>query len=110
MDFRVPPTSNYVQMAAVERATGIWDQREHTFYFQMLPGITKAFMEFSGILGHYQFDFDTSQCTGSFVGWGDYNYDYESDRYPDGKRIFQVPQGMTTHYQSPISATKSQIR
>ena len=30
---------------------------------------------------HYQFDFDTSQCTGSFVGWGDYDYDYESDRF-----------------------------
>ena len=71
--------SNYVQMAAAGRATGVWDRQEHTFYFQMPPGITKAFMEFSGIPGHYQFDFDTSQCTGSFVGWGDYDYDYESD-------------------------------
>ena len=81
MNFRVPPTSNYVQIAAAGRATGVWDRREHTFYFQMPPGITKAFMEFSGILGHYQFDFDMSQCTGSFVGWGDYDYDYESDRF-----------------------------
>ena len=39
-------------------------------------------MEFSGIPGHYQFDFDTAQCTGSFVGWGDYDYDYESERSP----------------------------
>ena len=68
-------------MAAAGRATGVWERREHTFYFQMPPGITKAFMEFSGIPGHYQFDFDTSQCTGSFVGWGDYDYDYESDRF-----------------------------
>ena len=41
--------SNYVQMAAAGRATGVWDRREHTFYFQMPPGITKAFKEFSGI-------------------------------------------------------------
>ena len=68
-------------MAAVGRATGVADRREHTFYFQMPPGITKAFMEFSGIPGHYQFDFDTAQCTGNFVGWGDYDYDYESDRF-----------------------------
>ena len=33
----------------------------------MPPGITKASMEFSGIPGHYQFDFDTAQCTGSFL-------------------------------------------
>ena len=60
MNFRVPPTSNYVQMAA---------------------GITKASVEFSGILGHYQFDFDTAQCTGSFVAWDEYDYDYESERF-----------------------------
>ena len=47
----------------------------------MPSGITKAFMEFSGIEEHYQFDFDMSQCTGSFVGWGDYDYNYESDRF-----------------------------
>ena len=68
-------------MAAAGRATGVWDRREHTFYFQMPPGITKASMEFSGIPGHYQFDFDMSQCTGSFVGWGEYDYDYESDQF-----------------------------
>ena len=68
MSFRVPPTSKYVQMVAMGRATGVWDRCEHTFYFQMPPGITKAYIEFSGIPGHYQFNFDTSQCTGSFVG------------------------------------------
>ena len=68
-------------MAAAGRATGVWNRREHTFYFQMPPGITKASMEFSGIPGHYQFDFDTAQCTGSFVGWGEYDYDYESKRF-----------------------------
>ena len=68
-------------MAAVGRATGVWDRREHTFSFQMLPGITKAYMEFSGVPGHYKFDFDTAQCTGSFVGWGDYDFDYESERF-----------------------------
>ena len=67
------------QQREEQQVSGI--DREHTFYFQMPPGITKAFMEFSGILGHYQFDFDISQCTGSFVGWGDYDYDYESDRF-----------------------------
>ena len=81
MNFRVPPSSNYVQMAAAGRATGVWDRREHTFSFQMPPGITRASMEFSGIPGHYQFDFDTAQCTGSFVGWGEYDYDYESERF-----------------------------
>ena len=81
MNFRVPPTSNYVQMAAAGRATGVWDRREHTFTFQMPPGITRASMEFSGIPGHYQFDFDKAQCTGSFVGWGEYDYDYESERF-----------------------------
>ena len=68
-------------MAAAGRATGVWDRREHTFSFQMPPGITRASMEFSGIPGHYQFDFDTAQCTGSFVGWGEYDYDYESERF-----------------------------
>ena len=67
------------QQREEQQASGT--RREHTFYFQTPPGITKAFMEFSGIPGHYQFDFDTSQCTGSFVGWGDYDYDYESDRF-----------------------------
>ena len=81
MNFRVPPSSNYVQMAAAGRATGVWDRRENTFCFQMPPGITKASMEFSGIPEHYQFDFDTAQCTGSFVGWGEYDYDYESERF-----------------------------
>ena len=42
MNFIVPPTINYVQMAAAGRATGIWDGREHTFYFQMPPGITES--------------------------------------------------------------------
>ena len=68
-------------MATVGRATGVWERGENTFYFQMPPGITKAYMEFSGIPGHYQFDFDTSQCTGSYVNWGDYDYDYESNRF-----------------------------
>ena len=81
MTFRIPPTSKYVQMATAGRATGVWDRCENTFYFQMPPGITKAYMEFSGIPGHYQFDFDMSQCTGSYVNWGDYDYDYESDRF-----------------------------
>ena len=68
-------------MAAAGRATGVWDRREHTFSFQMPPGITKAYMEFSGTPGHYKFDFDTAQCTGSFVNWGDYDFDYESERF-----------------------------
>ena len=49
MSFRVPPTSKYVQMAAAGRASGVWYRQEHTFYFQMPPGITKASMELSGI-------------------------------------------------------------
>ena len=57
------------------------DRQENMFYFQMPPGITKGYMEFSGMPGHYQFDFDTSQCTGSYVNLGDYDYDYESDRF-----------------------------
>ena len=51
MSFRVPPTSKYIQMAAMGRATGVWDRPEHIFYFQMPPGITKAYIEFSGIPG-----------------------------------------------------------
>ena len=81
MNFRVPPTCNYVQMAAAGRATGVCDRREHTFYFQMPPGITKASMEFSGILSQYQLDFDMVQCTGSFIGWCEYDYNYKSERF-----------------------------
>ena len=47
----------------------------------MPPGITKGYMEFSGIPGYYQFDFDMAQCLGSYVNWGDYDYDYESNRF-----------------------------
>ena len=50
-------------------------------FYQMPPGIMKASMEFSGIPGHCQFDFDMAQCTGSFVGWGEYDYDYKSERF-----------------------------
>ena len=39
----------------------------------------KGYMEFSGIPGYYQSDFDTVQCSGSYVNWGDYDFDYESD-------------------------------
>ena len=81
MSFRIPPTSKYVQMAAVGRATGTWDRRENSFIFQLLPGITKGYMEFTGIPGYYQFEFDTAQCSGSYVSWGDYDYDYDSDCY-----------------------------
>ena len=49
MTFRIPPTSKYIQMATTGRATGVWERCENTFYFQMPPGITKAYMEFSGI-------------------------------------------------------------
>ena len=100
MNFRVPPTSNYVQMAAAGRATGVWDRREHTFYFQMPPGITKALMEFSGILGHYQSDFDMAQCAGSFVGWGEYDYDYESERFQmerEFSRCYRTRPRITNH-------------
>ena len=70
MSFRIPPTSKYVQMAAMGSATGVWDRWEHTFYFQLPPGITKVYMEFSGIPGYYQFDFNTAQCSGSYIKWG----------------------------------------
>ena len=79
MNFRIPPTSKYVQLAAAGRATGTWDRCKNSFYFQLLPGITEGYMEFTGIPRFYQFKFDMDQCSGSYVGWGDYNYDYESD-------------------------------
>ena len=81
MSFRIPPTSKYVQMAAAGRATGTWDRRENSFNFQIPPGITKGYMEFTGIPGYYQFEFDTAQCSGSYVSWGDYDYNYESDHF-----------------------------
>ena len=56
----------------------------------MPPGITRASMEFSGIPGHYQFDFDTAQCTSSFVGWGEYDYDYESERFQMEREFTQM--------------------
>ena len=65
MSFRIPPTSNYVQMAAAGRVTGTWDRRENSFVFSLPPGITKGYVEFIGISGYYQFEFDTAQCTGS---------------------------------------------
>ena len=81
MSFRIPPTSKYVQMAAAGRATGTWDRRQNTFTFHLPPGITKGYMEFTGIPGYYQLDFDTAQCSGTYVNWGDYDYNYESDRF-----------------------------
>ena len=36
-------------------------------------------MEFTGISGYYQFEFDTAHCSGSYVSWGDYDYDHVSD-------------------------------
>ena len=36
-------------------------------------------MEFAGIPGYYEFDFDTVQCSGSYVNWGDYDFNHESD-------------------------------
>ena len=38
-------------------------------------------MEFSGIPGYYHFHFDTAQCSGCYVKWEDYDYDYESDHF-----------------------------
>ena len=49
MSFRIPPTSKYAQMAAVGRATGVWDRREHTFYFQMPPKVTWSFQVYLDI-------------------------------------------------------------
>ena len=80
MSFRIPPTSNYVQVATMGRASGVWDMRAH-LYFQLPPGITKGYMEFSGIPGYYEFDFDAVQCSGSYVNWGDYDFNYESDQF-----------------------------
>ena len=103
MSFRIPPTSKYVQMATTGRATGVWDQWEHTFYFQLPPGITKGYMEFSGIPGYYEFDFDTVQCSWSYVNWGDYDFDYESATGFSLKENFQGGVDcMTKHYQPPV--------
>ena len=63
---------------------------KNTFYFQLPPGITKGYMEFTGIPGYYQFDFDTAQCSGSYVKWGDYDYDYESDHFQLEREFSQV--------------------
>ena len=81
MHCKIPPRSKYTYWAAAGRATGCWDCRMNVFKVQLLPGITRANMEFMGTPGYYTFDFDTSQCSGSFVAWGDYDYDYESERY-----------------------------
>ena len=42
--------------------------RKHIWNSQVYQGITNL-------------NFDTAQCTGSFVTWGDYDFDYESDRF-----------------------------
>ena len=69
-------------MAAAGRATSIWDRRENSFVFHLPLGITKGYMEFTGISGYYQFEFDTAQCSGSYVSWRNYDYYYESDHFP----------------------------
>ena len=46
----------------------------NVFTVQLPPGITRANMEFMGTPRYYTFNFDTSQCSGSFVGWGDYDF------------------------------------
>ena len=68
-------------MAAAGRAKGTWDRRKNSFIFHLPPGITKSSMEFTDIPGYYQFQFDTTQCSGSYVSWGDYDYNYENDHF-----------------------------
>ena len=81
MHCKIPHRSKYTYWAAAGRATGCWDCKMNVFTVQLPPGITRANMEFMETPGYYTFDFDTSQCFGSFVGWGDYDYDYESESY-----------------------------
>ena len=38
-------------------------------------------MEFTGTPGFYEFELNMAQCSGSYIGWEDYVYDYESGRY-----------------------------
>ena len=71
MHCKIPPRSKYTYWAAAGRAIGCWDCKMNAFTVQLPPGIIKANMEFMGTPGYYTFDFDISQCSGSFVGWGD---------------------------------------
>ena len=71
MSFRIPPTSKYAQIAAAGIATGTWDRRENSFVFLFPPGTPKGYMKFTGISYNYKFEFDTTQCSGSYVSWGD---------------------------------------
>ena len=109
MSYRIPLTSKYVQMATQGRATGVWDRWENTFNFQQPPGITKGCMEFSGIPGYYQFDFDTAQCSGSYVNWGDYDYDYESDWFQHEREFSRWGQSRPTITNHPFWRLNSRL-
>ena len=75
LDLNTPPG------LLLEELLVVGTERMNVFTVQLPPGITRANMEFMGTPGDYTFDFDTSQCSGSFVGWGDYDFDYESEKF-----------------------------
>ena len=41
-------------------------------------------------------------------GWGEYDYDYESERFQMEREFTQMSQKPTTHYQPSVSAFKPQ--
>ena len=73
--------SGFIKYAVAGTALGSWNMKKNSFNFQLLPGTTEAHMTFKGTAGIYEFDFTTFECYGSYVAWGDADFDFHSSEY-----------------------------
>ena len=55
--------------------------KKNSFNFQLPPGTTEAHMTFKGTAGIYEFGFTTFECYGSYVAWGDADFDFHFSEY-----------------------------
>ena len=75
------PRSGFHQVCCGRNSPGIMEMKKNTFNFQLPPGTTEACMTFKGTAGIYEFDFTTFECYGSYVAWGDADFDFHSSEY-----------------------------
>lgn len=75
------PRSGFIKYVVAGTAQGSWNMKKNTFNFQLPPGTTEAHMTFKGTAGIYEFDFTTFECYGSYVAWGDADFDFHSSEY-----------------------------
>ena len=73
--------SGFIKYVVAGTAQGSWNMKKNSFNFQLPPGTTEARMTFKGTAGIYEFDFTTFECYGSYVAWGDADFDFHSSEY-----------------------------